>query len=513
MQPETTTAGAIVAVPISQILDNPYQYRGQYDAEHILKLAASIRSYKTELRATQGLQQVPMARLVFLDGRSGEIKIASRSWYEGNRAAQTLAADPTAKVQLMFGHSRLRAFELLREGLRSLLKYGGMGLGFNLNVVPQIETDYAALLAPDLDYATMPMLLSFADDPSMWSHAITENSQRKNVTPIDEAKSLQRAMDEFGFTTEQAAKPFGWARSTAANKLRLLELPDDVQKQLAAGDLTERHGRELLRVAADPERVRKLAKMAVDKQLPVRRLQDSVDWEEKELHRQQDKVRQLKRANELLAQGWRTPADQIMPAGRLQADAGWETHRFGKEDKQDQVLVEQNGCGPHCQCFVLAWYDYPSADNYRIDPEAAPNICLSCTNRDAYRSQCAALGDNTNAELIRQAADERKQKIETLNSAACERWQRWAREQDKHSLWNSLSFWREVMQHICYGTDRIFKEATDLPMVCDHLLNELYRSTQGWDRDLNSYIHDVDKVNALINRLSGRVSQETAATE
>ena len=468
-------------------------------------MAASIQSYKNELRATQGLQQVPIARLIFLDGRSGEIKIASRAWYEGNRAAQTLADDPTAKVQLMFGHSRLRAFELLREGLRSLLKHGGMSLGFNLNTVPQIKTDYAALLAPDLDYATMPMLLSFADDPSMWSHAITENSQRKNVTPIDEAKSLQRAMEEFGFTTEQAAKPFGWARSTAANKLRLLELPDDVQKQLAAGDLTERHGRELLRVAADPERVRKLAKMAVDKALPVRRLGESVDWEEKELHRQQDKGRQLKRANELLAQGWRTPADQVMPPGRLLADdMGWQRHRFGKEDKHDQMLIEQNGCGPHCACFVLAWSDYPSADSYRLDPEAAPNICLACTDRDAYRSQCAALGDlaATNGEAIRQAAAERKQKIEALNNAACERWQRWVSDQDKHGLWNSLAFWREATNQ--YGIERLLKDATDLPMACDGLLDGMYRSTKEWNTEWGDFIHDMGKVNGLINRLGGK---------
>lgn len=511
MQTETITAGAIVAVPVSQILDNPYQYRGHYDPEHILKLAVSIKSYKNELRTTQGLQQVPMARLVFQDSRSGAIKIASRSWYEGNRTVQTLADDPTAKVQLMFGHSRLRAFELLREGLRSLLKQGGIGLGFNLTTVPQIETDYAALLAPDLDYATMPMLLSFADDPSMWSHAITENSQRKNVTPIDEARILQRAMDEFGFTTEQAAKPFGWARSTAANKLRLLELPDDVQKQLAGGDLTERHGRELLRVAADPERVRRLAKMAVDKALPVRRLVESVDWEEKELHRQQDKERQLKLAGELLATGWRTPADQPMPADRLQL-TDWRAHRFEAGDKHDQVLIAQNGCGPHCVCFVLTWVEYGEKNSYRPDPETMPNICLACTNTEAYREQCIALGtisNNVDDAAIREAAAERKRKIEDLNNAAHDRWQRWLRNQDRHALWNSLAFWQEAARCATHRMGDIFREAADLPAACESLFQAMYRDTREWDRALSEHIHSLDKVDQLIKRLGGCVSQET----
>jgi ParB-like chromosome segregation protein Spo0J len=511
---QQATHDTLVAVPLSQILDNPYQHRGHYDPEHILKLAASIQSYKNELRATQGLQQVPMARLVFMDGRSGEIQVAPRSSYAGNRAAQTLADDPTARVQLLFGHSRLRAFELLCEGLRALLKHGGQSLGFNLKAVPQIETDYAALLTPDLDYALMPMMMSFATDQAMWSHAITENSQRKNVTPIDEAKSLQRAMDEFGFTTEQAAKPFGWARSTAANKLRLLELPDDVQKQLATGELTERHGRELLRVAADPARVRKLAKEAVDKQLPVRRLIESVNWEEKELQRQQDKERQWKLATDLLAQGWRTPADQPMPTDRVQTQTDWTTCHFDKHDKKDRLLVEQNGCGPHCECLVLVWTNHREEDRYRPDPETMPNICLACTNREAYRTQCAALGDidATDRSAIRQAAAERERKIEELNSAACAVWQRWLRDQDKHALWNSLAFWRVAAEQYPYEITRIMTSASDLNTVCDRMLQAMYGNTIEWNAELSAGIHQVEKVTELINALEGRVSQETAAT-
>lgn len=511
MATEPTHNSPIIAVPLSQILDNPYQYRSHYDAEHILKLAASIKSYKNQLKVTQGLQQIPLARLVFLDSRSGETRMLERGHYAGDRPASLLTDNPGAKAQLLFGHSRMRAFELIREGLRSLLKYGGSSLGFDLNTVPYVELEntYAALWEPDLDYATMPLMLTFADDRSMWAHSVTENSQRKNVTPIDEAKSLQRAMEEFGLSTEAAAAPFGWARSTAANKLRLLELPSDVQKQIAGGELSERHGRELLRVAADPERVRKLAKMAVDKQLPVRRLGESVDWEERALKEAQEKARQLELTHTALAQGLKTPADQVMPPDRLRSEANWAWEWFDQEVDQDRILIEQNGCGPHCPCFCLSWKEYGVDRAYRPDPGQMPNVCFVCTDRDAYRAQRAALGSATDNEELLAAAAERKRQIDERNGAAWELWQRWLKEQDRQGLWNSMAFWREMTSSMLYNLGAIIKEADDVPVACDKLLHAIYADTRTYDRELGGYVHDRDVVSGLIKRLSRAVSRET----
>lgn len=503
------TADGIVAVPLSQIFDNPYQPRGNHDPEHILKLATSIKRLKRELPTTLGLQQIPLARLVFKE-RSGDVRIGARSWYEGGKANRTIMVDPDAAVQLMFGHSRLRAFMLLSDGLRYALKHTHFGINFRS--VAEVETLYADLLQPDTDYATMPMMLGFALDHAMWQHAITENSQRKNITAIEEAQSIKRAMDEFGLSTEDAGKPFGYERSTTANKIRLLNLPADVQKAIAAGDLSERHGRELLRVAADPARVQKLATLAVQKGQPVRQLAESVKWEEDSLKREQERDRQFAAARELLADGWRTPADQPMPADRLCLKTDWGVYRFDSKDPKDRMLIEQNGCGPHCACFVLTHYEGWGLDTrYRPNPTTMPNICLACSDRDAYNAQCKALGevadDGPEARAKREEEAKRKQQAAALNNEAHTLWQRWVAEQDKHALWSNIVFWQLCMAHSHWSVASIIEKAPDTPTACAKLLKLLYQSTRKVDETLREMTHTVSAVKKLIKALEGRQNE------
>lgn len=500
------TPDGIVAVPLSQILDNPYQPRGHYDPEHILKLAASIKRLKRELPTTQGLQQIPLARLVFME-RSGEVRVGTRSWYEGGKANRTIMTERDALVQLMFGHSRLRALMLLSDGLRYALKYDHIGINFRS--VAEVETLYADLLEADADYATMPLILGFALDHAMWQHAITENSQRKNITAIEEAQSIKRAMDEFGLSTEEAGKPFGYERSSTANKVRLLNLPADVQKAIAAGDLSERHGRELLRVAADPARVQKLATMAVQDGMPVRKLAESVKWEEDSMKREQEKDRQLTAARTLLAEGWRTPADQPMPPDRVCVQTDWKTYRFDSNEPKDRLLIEQNGCGPHCACFVLTHYEgWGLETRYRPNPATMPNICLACSDRDAYNAQCKALGevedDSAEARAEREKEAKRKAQAVALNNEAHTVWQRWVAELDKHALWNNIVFWQRCLDHSQWSVTRIIAEAPDTPTACTELLKMLYQSTRMFNEALRDNVHTVDAVKKLIKALEGK---------
>jgi len=500
----------VTAVPLCQILDNPYQPRGSYDPEHILKLAASIKALKKNLPATMGLQQVPLARLVFMD-RGGDVEIAARHLYEGGRAQMAINLSRNALVQLMFGHSRLRALMLLCDGLRYALKHNHIPIPFA--AVPEVETTYAELLGPDPDYATMPIVLGFALDHDMWRHAITENSQRKNITAIEEAQSLQRAMEEFGLSTEEAGKPFGYARSTTANKLRLLSLPTEVQKQIATGELTERHGRELLRVAADPERVKKLADKTAKSGLTVRQLTESVTWEERQLKEEQEKARQLTVVRQLLAAGWETPMGASMPAERVSNLDYHQADQFSANNVKDRILIEQGGCGPHCECFVLAYREIGFEQGYRPDPVEAPNVCLACANRKCYYEKLSALGDvqpgDTDAAArARQAeAAEKKRQVEAMNNEAHTVWQRWLREQDKHALWNSIAFWR-VAARYTWQIDPILKSVDDVQTACAEMLKLLYKNTRDYDRDLGDYVHSVADVQKLIKSLGG-VSRET----
>lgn len=506
--PEAAT-GSMVAVPLVQILDNPYQPRGSYDPEHILKLAASIKALKRNLPATMGLQQVPLARLV-LRQRDGGLDVASRSLYERGRAQRAIHEERNAAVQLMFGHSRLRALMVLNDGLRYALKHDHTGIKFGS--VPEVETAYAELLDPDGDYATMPVVLGFALDHEMWKHAITENSQRKNITAIEEAVSIERAMEEFGLSIEEAAKPFGYQRSTAANKVRLRKLPADVQKAISAGDLSERHGRELLRVIDDPARVKKLFDLAINKSLSVRQLAENVDWEEKRLKADQEKARQVAAARAALAT-WQTPMGETLTPDRVKDTQSWQVTAFDKSDPKHRILVEQGGCSAQaCDCFAVVHSTYHHEQSYRPDADKAPNFCLGCTEQNHLFGKCRALGevkdDSADARAKAAAEAERRRQIEAINTEAASVWQRWLRDQDKHALWNSLAFWRVVVKAYGYGLDQVFEQSADLDEACTLMLAQMYRSTREHNSELREYMHSVANVRKLIKAL-GSVSRET----
>lgn len=494
------TPSTIVAVPLVQILDNPYQPRGSYDPEHILKLAASIKALKSNLPATMGLQQVPLARLV-LRQRDGSVDVAARTLYERGRAQRIIHEDRNAAVQLMFGHSRLRALMVLCDGLRYALKHNHIDIAFSS--VPEVETTYAELLDPDGDYATMPVVLGFALDHEMWKHAITENSQRKNITAIEEAVSLQRAIDDFGLTTEEAGKPFGYARSTTANKIRLLSLPADVQKQISTGELTERHGRALLKLAEDPERVRKAAETAIKKGQNVRQLEESVGWEEKALDQEKERARQVAAARAALAT-WQTPMGETLTPDRVKDTQSWQVTAFDKSDPKHRILVEQGGCSAQaCDCFAVVHSTYHHEQSYRPDADKAPNMCLGCTAQNHLLGKCIALGEvkDDSADARAKAEAERKRQVEAINTESASVWQRWLKDQDKHALWNSLAFWRVVVKAYGYGLDRVFAQSADLDRVCTLMLEQMYRTTREHNSELREYMHSVAAVQKLIKAL------------
>jgi ParB family chromosome partitioning protein len=99
--------------------------------------------------------------------------------------------------------------------------------------------------------------------------ALIENIQREDLNPIEEALAYHQLHEEFGLTQEEISKRVGKERSTVANFLRLLKLPDGVKKLLAAGQLSMGHARALLAVEA-PRKQEQLAERVVKKNLNVR---------------------------------------------------------------------------------------------------------------------------------------------------------------------------------------------------------------------------------------------------
>jgi len=96
----------------------------------------------------------------------------------------------------------------------------------------------------------VPVLVKEVPDEAAAAMALIENIQREDLNPLEEAQGLQRLIQEFGLTHEQAAQAVGRSRSAASNLLRLLNLAEPVQQMLMAGDLDMGHARALLPLEA-----------------------------------------------------------------------------------------------------------------------------------------------------------------------------------------------------------------------------------------------------------------------
>ncbi len=130
----------------------------------------------------------------------------------------------------------------------------------------------ASVLAGKTD---IPAIVKVKDDKESSIIAFIENSQRKNVSPIEEAKTCERLLSNNDMTQEQLAKQLGMSQSTLANKLRLLTLPVEVQDALLNGEISERHARSLLSVKDTKEQLSLLGRIKEEK-LTVRELEGEI---------------------------------------------------------------------------------------------------------------------------------------------------------------------------------------------------------------------------------------------
>jgi len=118
--------------------------------------------------------------------------------------------------------------------------------------------------------ATVPVVVKETmADGDVLQVALIENIQREDLNPIEEAYAYHQLHEEFGLTQEEISKRVGKERSTVANFLRLLRLPDPVKKLLAAGSLSMGHARAILAVDS-PKKQEQLAERVVKRNLNVR---------------------------------------------------------------------------------------------------------------------------------------------------------------------------------------------------------------------------------------------------
>src|SRR6266487_3318966 len=129
--------------------------------------------------------------------------------------------------------------------------------------------------ATELGWATISAVIKDLDDRDLLALALVENLQRSDLNPVEEAEGYSQLITEFGHTQQTIASMVGRDRSTVANMLRILQLPDKVRQMIREGLLSSGQARPLLALA-DEARMIELAREVVSKSLSARDVEERV---------------------------------------------------------------------------------------------------------------------------------------------------------------------------------------------------------------------------------------------
>jgi len=126
--------------------------------------------------------------------------------------------------------------------------------------------------AKNLGWREIPAIIKEIDDRTLLTLALVENLQRTDLNPIEEGEGYHQLTSQFGLTQQQIAETVGKDRTTIANMLRLLQLPEAARRLLQEGHLTMGHAKVLLGLE-DPEKIVILAREIVAEGLTVREVE------------------------------------------------------------------------------------------------------------------------------------------------------------------------------------------------------------------------------------------------
>jgi ParB family chromosome partitioning protein len=151
-------------------------------------------------------------------------------------------------------------------------------------VRPRLEGGYELIAgerrwraAREAQLATIPAVVRDADDRDTLLLALVENVARENLSPIEEARAYAVLIDEFSLSLGEVADRVGRSKPTVSNRIRLLELPDDILAMIARNEITEGHARAVLSIPDDTGR-RRLAKRIVAEGMSVRAAERAARW-------------------------------------------------------------------------------------------------------------------------------------------------------------------------------------------------------------------------------------------
>jgi ParB family chromosome partitioning protein len=129
--------------------------------------------------------------------------------------------------------------------------------------------------AQQAELRRVPVVVKDIPDDKLLELALVENIQRRELNPIEEANAYRKLIDNIGLTQEQVAERVGKERTLITTTMRLLRLPNDIQRHIVEGKLSLSHGRALL-MSEDPKVQREVAQIAVDKELSVRETERAI---------------------------------------------------------------------------------------------------------------------------------------------------------------------------------------------------------------------------------------------
>lgn len=141
---------------------------------------------------------------------------------------------------------------------------------------------------------TVPVIIRNLNDKDSAEVALIENVQRKNLTPIEEAVSYKKVLDMGYLTQEQLAIKLGKSQSSIANKIRLLNLSDEVQEALLQNKISERHARSLLKLK-DFKNQNFMLNRIISERLTVRRTDEEIEKMKEESSNEHDSQKSIEK--------------------------------------------------------------------------------------------------------------------------------------------------------------------------------------------------------------------------
>ncbi|MBE6019444.1 MAG: ParB/RepB/Spo0J family partition protein [Clostridiales bacterium] len=140
---------------------------------------------------------------------------------------------------------------------------------------------------------TVPCIVRDFDDRQNAIVAIIENMQREDLDPIEEALGLRSMTEKYGFTQEQVSASLGRSRTYITNSIRLLKLPEEIQKYVSSGQMSAAHGRTIINIP-DKAKQKEIAEKIIRNDLSVRATERLAEKVKDELRPERKKRRKHK---------------------------------------------------------------------------------------------------------------------------------------------------------------------------------------------------------------------------